>query len=126
MDAVIGRGFAWVNQRPWMFSLLLVLAVAVPGLLRVEQIAHQARNAATAAQSALESDCRTSNAGRLANQDTWASLFDSFERLAGPDGRAAVDQLRADVVLLEPVDCDGDGDVDGRDIDQDPSTTRRP
>lgn len=102
-----------VHERPFLVSLVVLLLVVVPGMIRIEMIARDARETA----KEVERQNQVVVFNRCAQRNTSArdvniSLNHIFDELVKAGARPeSVDPLRAQ--LPEPaIDCNDDGAID--------------
>jgi hypothetical protein len=109
----------WLDEHPWLMSIGLVLLIAVPGFVRIEQIAQEAHSAASRVEANVVDACKARNSAQLQDRILWDKALDVIESFgARPD---ILRQLRAVVPKATEVDrdCNDDGHLTGDDYDAD-------
>lgn len=107
------------RERPILTAFLLVLALAIPGFVRLEMIAQDTQNLIEDRNQQTLERCRASNDSRLTVRETFHSVFDQLE-LLGAD--PVVVQQMHDIVPspeTQDLDCDNDGELTERDYGSD-------
>lgn len=110
------------RERPVLTAFLLMLALAVPGFIRLEMIAQDTQDLLREREQNTLERCRASNDARFAVRETFHTVFDQLEAL-GAD--PVVVQQMHDIVPradTQDLDCDNDGELTERDYGSDVRT----